>query len=54
MGENGSIHAGCRVFKTMGEARAYWLSDDYDKPELKAETAIILNYLEMVSGLKTA
>ncbi len=26
------IHAGCRCF-TLSEARAYWLSEDYDGPE---------------------
>lgn len=49
MGASRSIHAGCRVFVSLSEARAHWLSDDYDKPELKAETARILDHIEAAS-----
>ena len=38
---------------SLAEAREHWLSAAYGKPSLRAETAMILNYLEAASALRT-
>ena len=51
MGATGSIHAGCRVFATMSEAREHW-TKTRGGTSLGDETTLILNFLENVTGLR--
>jgi len=51
IGETGSVHAGCRVFPTMAEARAHWTTTRGGTP-LGDETMVILDYLEKMVELR--
>jgi len=51
MGKTGSVHAGCRVFDTMAEARAHWTATRAGTP-LGTETTAILDFLETMSALR--
>ena len=45
MSEKGSIHAGCRVFDNMADARNHW-STTRGGTKLGDETMRILDYME--------
>ncbi len=50
MGASRSIHAGCRVFISLAEAREHWESTRGGTP-LGQETMLILDYLEAAAAL---
>jgi hypothetical protein len=45
MSETGTVHAGCRVFNNMQDARDHWIKTRGGTP-LGDETMRILDYLE--------
>jgi hypothetical protein len=45
------IKAGCRHF-TIAQAQAHWTSPDYDKPELVAETTVIVRAMVDVMHIR--
>jgi len=51
MGKTGSVHAGCRVFDTMADARAHWSTTRGGTP-LGVETTAILDFLETMAALR--
>jgi len=50
MGASRSIHAGCRVFISLAEAREHW-NRTRGGTKLGRETMLILDYLEQASAL---
>ena len=50
VGDTGSIHAGCRVFENMTDARKHW-TDTRGGTPLGDETMMILDYLENMSQM---
>lgn len=51
IGDTGSVHAGCRVFSTMAEAREHWTQTRGGTP-LGDETMAILDFLEKMVELR--
>jgi len=51
IGETSSVHAGCRVFSTMAEAREHWTLTRGGTP-LGDETMAILDFLEKMAELR--
>jgi hypothetical protein len=51
MGDTGSIHAGCRVFDTMEEARRHW-TETRGGTQLGDETFAILDVLETLDRIR--
>ena len=49
IGKAGSVHAGCRAFATMDEARAHWLKTRGGTP-LGSETMMILDFMDALDA----